>query len=213
MVKLPALPNPDNALSLIDKAGSLIDQGLSIIDKFNSKLDKFEAPVVQKEATQTTQTTQTTIHNTGTAVETTSSSEEPRTLEYQLDLLLDDLSHLEEHLPAKGKLLGTACDCIAKASRSLRRHARETIPIAAREGKGTGPFDAIALEADYLMGIGTLEAVKSGKYDAEYLSHSGVISKFRKSVDKMLAEVKECPECEEIRRLSQLFSETRKAKT
>lgn len=214
MVKLPALPNPDKALSFIDTASDLIDRGLSVIDKVTNKLDKFgltESPL--KEATKSSETTKTTTTAPKTHQEP--SGEEPHTLEYQLDLLLDELQHLEtEHLPAKGRLLKSPCDCIAKASRSLRRHARETIPIAAREGKDTSLFDAIAEEADYLMGIGTLEAVKSGKYDAEYLSHSGVISNFRKSVDKMLAEVKsgaDCPECEEIRRLSRVFTERRKA--
>jgi len=50
---------------------------------------------------------------------------------YQLDLiLLDDLDHLEtEHLPSKGRIAGVPCDCISKAGRSLRRHARETIPM------------------------------------------------------------------------------------
>jgi hypothetical protein len=214
MVKLPALPNPDKALSFIDTASDLIDRGLSVIDKVSNKLDRFgltESPL--KEATKSSETTQTTT----TALKTApgASSEEPHTLEYQLDRLLDELQHLEtEHLPAKGRLLQRACDCISKASRSLRRHARETIPIAAREGKDTSLFDSIAEEADYLMGIGTLEAVKSGKYDAEYLSHSGVISNFRKQVDKMLAEVKsgpDCPECEELRRLSRSISERRKS--
>jgi len=216
MVKLPALPNPDKALSFIDTASDLIDRGLSVIDKVSNKLDKFgltESPL--KEATKSSETTQTTTSALKTALGASAEALEPHTLEYQLDLLLDELSHLEtEHLPAKGRLLKIPCDCISKASRSLRRHARETIPIAAREGKDTTLFDTIAEEADYLMGIGTLEAVKSGKYDAEYLSHSGVISNFRKSVDKMLAEVKsgaDCPECEELRRLSRVFTERRKA--
>lgn len=211
MVKLPTLPNPDKALSFIDTASDLIDRGLSVIDKVSSKLDKFtvtETP--QMKSPETTRTTTSALKTVPGA-----SGEEPHTLEYQLDHLLDELQHLEtEHLPAKGRLLGSACDCISKAARSLRRHARETIPIAAREGKETSLFDAIAEEADYLMGIGTLEAVRSGKYDSEYLSHAGTISNFRKSVDKMLAEVKggtDCPECEELRRLSRVFSERRKA--
>jgi hypothetical protein len=216
MIKLPGLPNPDKALSFLDTASGLIDRGLSVIDKVSNKLDKFgltESP--QKEAPESPGAAITTTGALKTAPGASSEAPEtPHTLEYQLDLLLDDLSHLEtEHLPAKGRLLGRPCDCIAKASRSLRRHARETIPIAGREGKDTTLFDALAQEGDYLMGVGTLEAVKSGKYDSEYLSHAGIISNFRKSVDKMLAEVKsgpDCPECEELRQLSRSISERRK---
>jgi len=178
------------------------------------------APTIEKEAgkssgvNQNIATEPKTAPTASTAPETTL---EAHSLDYQLDRILDELQHLEtEHLPTKGRLDGAPCDCIAKAARDLRRHARETIPIAAREGKDATIFSAIADEANYLMEIGTADAVRSGQYDAEYLKHSGVVSDFRKSVDKMLAEVKSrsssgCPECEELRRLSRQWLERRAA--
>lgn len=178
-----------------------------------------EAAVTKKEVGEDIELTQiisSEVKEAPTAATTPPESAlEPHTLDYQLDQILDDLGHLEtEHLPSKGKLNGIPCDCIAKAGRSLRRHARETIPIAAREGKDTAIFDQMAEEGNYLMEIGTLEAVQSGQYDAEYLQHSGVVSNLRKSLDKMYAEVKSgstpgCPECEELRRLSRQWIERR----
>lgn len=89
---------------------------------------------------------------------------------YQLDLILDDLDHLEtEHLPSKGSIAGVPCDCISKAGRSLRRHARETIPIAARQARETKVYSEVAPWAERIMEIGTVEAVASGQYDEEYL--------------------------------------------
>jgi hypothetical protein len=45
---------------------------------------------------------------------------EQQTLVYQLDLLIDDILHLQtEHLPSKGRIAGLPCDCIAKAAREL----------------------------------------------------------------------------------------------
>lgn len=208
--------DPETQAKLLIEGGKVVGQAIRIVltrprKRLTEEAETEESP--QKEAPESPGAAITTTKGLETAPG--ASAEEPHTLEYQLDLLLDDLSHLEtEHLPAKGRLLGRPCDCISKASRSLRRHARETIPIAGREEKDTSLFDALAQEGDYLMGIGTLEAVKSGKYDSEYLTHAGIISNFRKSVDKMLAEAKsgpDCPECEELRRLSRVISERRKA--
>lgn len=57
---------------------------------------------------------------------------------YQLDLILDGLDHPEtEHLPSKGRIARVPCDCISKADGSLRRHARETIAIVARQARET----------------------------------------------------------------------------
>lgn len=41
MVKLPKLPDPDEALSIFDKASNAIDKGLGFIDKIDKKLDRF----------------------------------------------------------------------------------------------------------------------------------------------------------------------------
>jgi hypothetical protein len=74
---------------------------------------------------------------------------------YQLDLILDDLDHLEtEHLPSRGRIAGVPCDCISKAGRSLRHHARETIPIAARQARETKVYQAVASWAERIMGTG-----------------------------------------------------------
>ncbi len=132
------------------------------------------------------------------------------TLTFQLDFLLDELLHLEtDHLPRQGKIGGYPCDCIAKASRELRRHARETIPIAARAGYDSKLFADIADEADYLMEVGTLAAVRSGEYRGEYLKHAGIISNYRKQIDRLLVENKQvgsadCPECRRVKELAKI---------
>lgn len=141
---------------------------------------------------------------------------EAHSFEYQLDILLDDLQHLEtEHLPAQGRLQGLPCDCISKAARDLRRHARETIPIAAREGKVATIFSEMATEGEHLIEIGTVEAVRTGLYDAEYLKSAGIISNYRKAVEKMRQELKPkeleiCPECATLKELSRYMEWQRK---
>jgi hypothetical protein len=71
---------------------------------------------------------------------------------YQLDLILDGLDHLEtEHLHSKGRIAGVPCDCFSKARRSLRRHARETIPIAARQAWETKVYWAVASWAERIV--------------------------------------------------------------
>ena len=108
------------------------------------------------------------------------------TWNYQTDLLLDDLQHLEtEHLPAKGRIAGKPCDCISKAARDARRHARETIPIAARQGKDTEMLTRIETWANNLVTIGTLKATSSGVHDEQYLKEAGEASKFRKELEKL----------------------------
>lgn len=141
---------------------------------------------------------------------------EAHSLDYQLDILLDDLQHLEtEHLPAQGRLQGLPCDCIAKAARDLRRHAHETIPIAAREGKEAAIFSEMAAEGEHLIEVGTLEAVRSGLYDADYLKHAGTISNYRKAVEKMREGLSQraqepCPECATLKELSHYMEYQRK---
>ncbi len=143
---------------------------------------------------------------------------EAHSLDYQLDTLLDDLQHLEtEHLPAQGRLQGLPCDCIAKVARDLRRHARETIPIAAREGIDATIFSEMAAEGEHLIEIGTVETVRTGVYDAEYLKHAGTISNYRKAVESMRAELRQkgdrsCPECATLKELSRYMEYQRKQK-
>jgi hypothetical protein len=113
------------------------------------------------------------------------------TLIYQLDLILNDLDHLEtEHLPEKGRIADLPCDCIAKSGRSLRRHSIETIPIAARQGQDTAIYSEAADWAGRMMEIGTQEAVVSGAYDAQYPLESGTASKLRKRFQKILTSLK-----------------------
>jgi len=116
------------------------------------------------------------------------------TLAYQWERILDDLQHLEtEHLPMKGRIGNRACDCIAKAARDLRRHALETVPIAARQGVSTGILDEIGEWAQHMISIGTLQAVNSGKYNDEYLRQAGIASKYRKEIERLKGECRTCP--------------------
>ena len=112
------------------------------------------------------------------------------TLVYQLDLILDDISHPEtEHLLAQGKILGKPFDCIAKTGRSLHRHAIETVSIAARQKKDPVVFSRLADIGSRCMEIGTLDAVATHQYDNEYLTLAGDISTLRKQIDASLTVV------------------------
>lgn len=124
------------------------------------------------------------------------------TLRYQLEAIVDDLQHLEtEHLPAQGRIAGKVCDCISKAARDLRRHARETVPIAARQGKDTALYSQVAAWAQEMVRIGTADMVASGQFDEEYLRQAGVASTLRKAFEGLAAEVRpkgfreSCAEC------------------
>ena len=124
------------------------------------------------------------------------------TLRYQLDLILDDLQHLEtEHLPGQGRIAGKVCDCIAKAARDLRRHTRETVPIAARQGRDTTLYSQVAAWAQEMVRIGTADMVASGQFDEEYPRQAGVASVLRKAFEGLAAEVRPkgfratCTEC------------------
>lgn len=136
------------------------------------------------------------------AEETPASITDEETLRYEIDLVIEDVQHLEtEHLPNQGRIAGKPCDCIAKAARDLRRHARETIPIAARQGKDPVFYRELASWADRLVEIGTLDAVASGEHDAEYLELAGAASQLRKEAERRRQEVRPkgfretCQEC------------------
>lgn len=123
------------------------------------------------------------------------------TLRFQLDLLIDNATDLETiHLPNKGRINGNPCDCIAKHARILRAHAKETIPIAARQGKDSRVFDELASLASHLMEIGTKEMVMSGEHDEEYLQQAGLVSSYRKQLETVLGQTRttfkeHCKDC------------------
>lgn len=125
-----------------------------------------------------------------------------QTLQYQNDGLVDELSELEtRHLPAGGKILGASCDCIAKHSRAVRRLAKESIPIAARQGKDPSVYAQMVEWAEDMMKIGTKAAVDSGEYKDRYALESGTASKFRKALESD----GKCPTCKPPKRLSEFL--------
>jgi hypothetical protein len=93
----------------------------------------------------------------------------------------------------------------------LSRHARETIPIAARQGKHNALYSEAGSWAERMMEIGTQDAVASGQYDEEYLREAGTAPKFRKGFQRLYNDAKSqnseeaqgksekseqpCPEC------------------
>lgn len=99
---------------------------------------------------------------------------------------------------------------IAKASRDLRRHSLETIPIASRQGKDASIFSEMVPLANELMEIGTATAVKSGRYDDEYVRVAGIVSNYRKKIDKLLAE---CEHCDEIQDLATFIRQRRQGQS
>lgn len=202
----PPLPGPPPlSSSPIKKVREVIQDGRSQITKAREDIHSLasdlrgsvaEESVPQSRPSLSTEPTTSTVPHVS----------EDATLNYQLDLILDDLQHLEtEHLPRQGRILGKSCDCISKSARDLRRHSLETIPIAARQGVSPKLFSEMANVANHLVQIGTLSAVNSGKYDDEYLQQAGVMSAFRKQVNEMMAghpdtsEHREsCPRCREL---------------
>jgi hypothetical protein len=141
------------------------------------------------------------------------------TLAWQIEHLLDDVEHLEvDHLPAQGRINGKPCDCIAKGGRTTRRHAIETVPIAARQDVDAQIFSDIAQWSNHLVDIGGLDAVLSGKFDDEYLRQAGTASNYRKALEKMLAEFKkshrqQCETCPSVLDMRKFIDRQRKVGT
>ena len=161
------------SIGSIKKLAKDIDDGLGTIDGELSKIGKLDAGSPDEP--------RQSISEGGVS--------DDSTYRFQLDLLIDNLADLETiHLPNKGRINGDACDCITKHARILRAHAKETIPIATRQGKGGRIFAEIAKVADHLMTIGTKQAVESGRYDDEYLSQSGAVSNYRKQLEDLLGQ-------------------------
>ena len=214
--KLPKLPNPeqipeffDHITKGIDYASQLVEIVGKGIDKVADALGKEDRPPAATKERSLTKTSPKT--EPSTQPETSSGASNEVTLKYQLDLILDDLEHLEvEHLPGQGRLNGEICDCIAKAAISLRRHAKETVPIASRQGEDPHLFSELTGWAQHLMDIGTIDQVTTGQHDDEYLEQAGTASNYRKRVAPMFAKV--CPHCEEVREKAKRFAEKMKGK-
>jgi hypothetical protein len=174
-----------DGLNGIKKVTKDIDDSLSSIDAELSKIGKIEdeEPTESRESSPPDYVT------------------DDSTYRFQLDLLIDNATDLETvHLPNKGRINGQSCDCIAKHARTLRAHAKETIPIASRIGKDTRVFSELASLSDQLMLIGTKEVVESGQHDEEYLEYAGVMSRYRKSLEDLLGQVsvsysEQCKDC------------------
>lgn len=209
-LNFPRLPRPKLPPNPIRPLKGLIHEGVDQIHKAQDDIRSLTSELRGEEAEEPTGQTSGTRREPPTSAEsveesgTETLSPEPSvseltTYRYQLERILDDLQHLEtEHLPAKGRIAGLACDCIAKASRDLRRHSLETIPIAARQGKDATIFSEMADLASHMVEIGTASAVKSGRYDAEYLEQAGIISNYRKQIETLLSECKECDEMQDL---------------
>ena len=213
---LPKLPNPAQIPELFDRITKGIDYASQLVEIVGKGVDKVadalgkedRPPVATKERPLTKASPQT---EPSTQPETPPGVSDEATLKYQLDLILDDLEHLEvEHLPGQGRLNGEICDCIAKAARSLRRHAKETVPIASRQGEDPHLFSELTEWAQHLMDIGTIDQVETGKYDDEYLEQAGTASNYRKRVAPMFSRV--CPHCEEVREKAKRFAEKMRGK-
>jgi hypothetical protein len=114
---------------------------------------------------------------------TESGVSDAETLQYQIDSIVDEMTVLEAHLAAGGKIAGKACDCLAKHSRLIKKLAVESIPIASRQGKNTEIYTQLAAWAKSIQDIGSKEAVESGQYTERYPKESGNCSKLRKAVD------------------------------
>lgn len=192
---MPKLPDPLKALDDFNRG---VDNIYRFIDTVSTGIDKISDALGDVE--ENSPPPAATYEEPAPAPVTGASNE--TTLKFQLDHILDDIEHLEtEHLPEQGRLNGEACDCIAKASRSLRRHVVETIPIASRQGKNSAVFSEIRDWAQHMMDIGTIDQVTSGRYNEEYLIQAGTASNYRKQLEKMLKEISgskpaSCPTCE-----------------
>jgi hypothetical protein len=184
----------------INKLASDIDESMGVIDKELSQIGKPKGGSTDKDA----------------ETSTPDAVSDDSTYRFQLDLLIDNATDLETvHLPNKGRINGQSCDCIAKHARILRAHAKETIPIASRQGKDSRIFAEIATIADNLMQIGAKTAVESGKYDDIYLDQAGIMSTYRKKLENLLGQAHtsyatQCKDCPTTLNLK-AFIEKRKA--
>ena len=52
--------------------------------------------------------------------------------------------------------------------------------------------------ANELIEIGTATAVKSGRYDDEYTRLAGIVSNYRKKIDKLLSECEHCDNMQDL---------------
>lgn len=120
------------------------------------------------------------VHVTPAKVATVTDAE---TLQYQKESLLDELAVLERHLADGGKIFGASCDCVSKHSRLIKRLSTESIPIAARQDKGTKIYSELAGWAAEMQAIGTKAAVDSGQFTSRYPVESGKASLFRKAIE------------------------------
>ena len=217
-LNLPRLPRPKLPPNPIRPLKKLIHEGVDEIHKAQDDIRSLTSELKGEEAESPTRQTSgvrgkspTSAKNVEESGAETFSPEpgvsELATYKYQLEKILDDLQHLEtEHLPAKGRIAGLACDCIAKASRDLRRHSLETIPIASRQGKDATIFSEMDDLASHMVEIGTATAVKSGRYDGKYLELAGVVSNYRKKIEVLLSE---CQECDQMQDLATFIRERR----
>ena len=204
---LPKLPNPEQIPGIFDRITKGIDYASQLVEIVGKGVDKVADALGNED--RPAPTTAKPIEHPST--EPPRSASDEATLKYQLDLILDDLEHLEqEHLPGQGRLNGEVCDCISKAARSLRRHAKETIPIASRQGEDPQLFSELTEWARHLMDIGTIDQVTTGKYDNEYLDQAGTASKYRKQVAPLFSRV--CPQCEKVREKAKRFAEKARGK-
>lgn len=176
MVRLPKLPDPDKAFSIIDRASGIIDKGLGFIDKIETKLDQLGITEGKPPQTVTSPSTRKVT--------------DQETLIYQFDHLLIPLRQLELHLAEECKVLGIPCDCCQKSAMDIRVFAQETISIAARSGKQTAIFSEIADWAGRIEEIASEANSASGKYSETYRAESGNASRYRKQIQALLSEVK-----------------------
>ena len=106
---------------------------------------------------------------------------------------------METHLTEGCKIASKACDCCVKAANRIEAYAKESVPIAARQGKDTEVYSKLAEWAKELKPLVTREAVNSGAYERRYPIESGNASKLRKTVEGS------CPTCADPKRLSEFL--------
>ena len=164
MVKLPKLPDPDEALSIFDKASNAIGKGLGFIDKIDKKLDQFGLG-------ETSRAHLTHPQPGGVSLE--------ETVAYQKREVGKLLLRMERHYSQRLRIKGIPCDCGAqKHLLDLESLSEETIPMV------DNPQVYYSV-LEWIKKVGpksTDEAAKSGTYDQEYPGFSHEARDFRKEI-------------------------------
>ncbi len=178
--KLPALPDPEQIFSVIDKAGDAVGKGVSLVDRVASRIDRLAGKLgplgeSQKEVTVSEKPTSTI---TRLPLQPELPTREETTVELKRRLA-KELYRAELDLSSKLRIAGKPCDCLdSKHTLGLEAAAEELIAQEPTNPVYTEILQWIKNNHPKV----TIEAITSGKYDNEYPQMASEFKGFRKRI-------------------------------